>query len=76
MTIDALSRPTIEPRGLSRSQAASYIGVSGTKFDELVGQGLMPQPKPIGRRRVWDRFALDASFAALPDAGEPNPWDT
>lgn len=32
----------VMPRGLSRVQAAEYIGVSRTKFDELVGDGHMP----------------------------------
>lgn len=59
---------SLAPRGLSREQAAAYIGVSSTKFVQLVSDELMPQPKIIGTRRVWDRLALDAAFSALPDA--------
>jgi predicted DNA-binding transcriptional regulator AlpA len=52
--------------------AATYIGVSPTLFDEMVNDGRMPKPKLINSRTVWDRFALDDAFAALPsdeDAG-------
>lgn len=59
--------PTLAPRGLSRLEAASYVGIGATKFDELVRDGRMPGPKVIDGRRVWDRVALDTAFAALPD---------
>jgi excisionase family DNA binding protein len=69
-----LPRPV--PLGLSREEAAEYIGVSPAKLDAMVKDGRMPKPKHIDRRRVWDRTMLDAAFAALPDEGEPadNPW--
>lgn len=64
------------PRGLNRVQAAAYVGVSPSLFDEMVGDGRMPGPKHINARRVWDRTALDGAFTALPDSeGGPNPWD-
>jgi predicted DNA-binding transcriptional regulator AlpA len=67
--------PSLAPRGLSRVQAAAYIGVSPSLFDEMVKDGRMPKPKRINGRVVWDRLQLDAAFAELPDAGEPNdPW--
>src|SRR5262245_10304073 len=53
-------------RGLSRDEAARYVGVGPTKFDEMVSQHLLPGPKRIGRRTVWDRVALDIAFSALP----------
>lgn len=73
---DALP-PTLPPRGLSREAAASYVGISATKFDEMVFDGRMPQPKRIDTRKVWDRSALDAHFDALPggDVVLDNPWD-
>lgn len=58
--------PTLVPRGLSREEAAGYIGVSPVKFDTLVADGRMPPPKQIDRRRIWDRLELDRAFAALP----------
>ena len=63
------------PRGLSRAEAAAYVGVSPTLFDEMVDDGRMPSPKRINSRTVWDRLGLDASFAALPDGADVNPWD-
>jgi predicted DNA-binding transcriptional regulator AlpA len=68
--------PSIPPRGLSRIQAAEYIGVGVTKFDEMVEDGRMPKPKRIDGRVVWDRIKLDAAFAALDDEPAPkNEWD-
>lgn len=57
------------PRGLSRDEAARWIGVGTTKFDELVKDGRMPRPKRIDGRAVWDRYALDAAFSALGEVG-------
>lgn len=70
--------PSLPPRGLNREAAARYIGVSPTKFDEMVGDGRMPQAKRIDTRRVWDRAGLDRAFEALPggDDDPANPWDT
>lgn len=65
------------PRGLSRVEAAAYVGVSLSMFDAMVTDGRMPKPKHINSRRIFDRHALDAAFAALPDGEEadaPNPW--
>jgi excisionase family DNA binding protein len=62
------------PRGLSREEAARYVGVGVTLFDEMVADGRMPKPKVINRRVVWDRLALDAHFTDLPDAAN-NVWD-
>ena len=53
-------------RGLSRVEAAQYIGISPSKFDELVGDGRMPRPRRIDARKVWDTVELDLSFDALP----------
>ncbi|HSH41630.1 MAG TPA: hypothetical protein VK973_05830 [Arenicellales bacterium] len=57
-------------------EAAAYVGVSPTLFDQLVREGRMPGPKRLGARTVWDRRALDLAFAAIPDGGsDGNPWD-
>jgi hypothetical protein len=68
--------PLPQPRGLCREQAAAYVGVSPSKFDELVKDHFMPPPIPIGARRLWDRLALDRAFDALADGGErDSSWD-
>lgn len=67
--------PNLEPLGLSREAAAQFIGVSVSKFDQMVEDGRMPGPKRIDGRKVWDRRRLEQAFVALPDEGETNPWD-
>lgn len=71
--------PSLPPRGLSRVEAAEYIGISASLFDLMVDDGRMPKPKLINRRTVWDRLRLDAAFVALPDQDGAddfnNPWD-
>jgi predicted DNA-binding transcriptional regulator AlpA len=67
--------PSLPPRGLSRMEAAGYVGVSAHLFDVMVADGRMPKPKTINSRVVWDRFRLDESFEALPDKDAANPWD-
>lgn len=52
-------------RGLSRQEAARYVGISTTKFDELTSEGQMPQPFRIGSRTIWDLRKLDAAFDLL-----------
>jgi predicted DNA-binding transcriptional regulator AlpA len=67
---------SLAPRGLSREQAAAYVGVSPSLFDTLVKDGRMPPPKRINARTIWDRIQIDAAFAALPSNDQPiNPWD-
>lgn len=64
--------------GLDRLQAAAAIGVSATTFDALVSQKLMPTPRLINSRKVWDVDELRNAFKCLPKDGEPvggrNSW--
>lgn len=73
----AILPPTLAPRGLSRTEAAAYIGVSPTLFDHLVRDRRMPPPKRINARTVWDRKKLDRAFELIPDGDQSdhNPWD-
>ena len=68
---------SLPPRGLSRAEAAAYIGISASLFDLMIKEGRMPPPKRINSRAVWDRIQLDFAFDALPekDASLRNPWD-
>jgi predicted DNA-binding transcriptional regulator AlpA len=63
------------PRGLSREEAARYVGVGVTKFDEMVADRRMPKPKRIDGRVVWDRLKIEAAFSDLPDDHRANPLD-
>lgn len=74
------SAPIAPPtrRGLSRVEAAGYIGISPNKFDKMVLSGEMPGPKRVGSRKIWDVRALDLAFEAHPgedSAPETNDWD-
>jgi predicted DNA-binding transcriptional regulator AlpA len=70
-------------RGRCREEAASFVGVSPTKFDEMVADGRMPEPRVIDNRVVWDVYELDEHFDRLPrrgrgkrtgNNGETNRW--
>lgn len=71
MRADALPA-SLPPRGLSRPEAAAYVGVSPTTFDRMVADGAMPPAIRYRRRRIWDRAALDRAFGLL--AGEAAPY--
>jgi excisionase family DNA binding protein len=62
------------PRGLSRDEAARYVGVGATKFDEMVADGRMPRPKRVDGRVIWDRLRIEAAFSDLPE-DNANPLD-
>jgi len=60
--VDAVVRaqaPSLR-RGLSRIEAAGYVGVSPSLFDLMVQDGRMPGPKLINTRTVWDVSPLTA----------------
>lgn len=69
---DAIAYP---PRGLSREEAARYVGVGTTKFDEMIADRRMPKPRQIDGRTVWDRVELDMAFSDLPHQGQRNFFD-
>ena len=66
---------SLPPRGLSRVQAAAYVGVGATLFDEMVKDRRMPAPKRINGRTIWDRLEVEEAFVALPSDEDANPWD-
>lgn len=65
----------MNPRGLSRSCAAEYVGCSLRKFDQMILDGLMPAPRLIGTKKIWDRVELDEAFEELPRELEQGKWD-
>ena len=43
---------TLSRRGVRRDEAATYVGISPSKFDQLVKDGRMPRPKRVDRMAV------------------------
>ncbi len=73
----------LAPIGLSREQAAAFIGIGATLFDRLITDGRMPDARLIDGRLVWDVAEVAAAFRSLPHRsvavdgkqGTVNPWD-
>jgi hypothetical protein len=66
-----------EPRGLSRIDAAAYVGVGTTLFDQLVAAGKIPRPFRLEGRVLFDRRRLDAAIDDMQDDLTPasDVWD-
>jgi hypothetical protein len=71
----ALDRP-IPRRGLSRVEAAAYIGISPSKFDELRKANRIAPPKVLDGRLIFTTERLDEFLDALPDENQTdnNEW--
>jgi hypothetical protein len=70
----SVARP-VPRRGLSRIEAAMYIGISPSKFDELRKDGRVGPARLIDGRKVWDVRDLDLAFEALPtESSETEDW--
>ncbi len=53
------------PRGLPLEEAAHYVGLSPNTFTEGVKSRRLPEPLRFGRRRIWDKKALDQALDHL-----------
>ena len=73
VAIDGQKRVLAVKRGFSRIEAAEYVGIGTTKFDQLVAEGKLPKAKLIGSRKVWDVRELDPAFEEL--GARDNSWD-
>jgi hypothetical protein len=60
----------IPRRGLSRVEAALYLGISPSKFDELRKSGRIGPPKILDGRKLYAVEMLDDFFDALPAEGD------
>lgn len=60
-------------RGFSRIEAATFVGISPTKFDALVKDGRMPKAKKVDGRKIWDICELNPAFDHLGDID--TSWD-
>lgn len=62
--------------GLPEAEAAVAVGISPTKFRELVAAGTMPQARVVGGKLVYDVDELRLAFKALPHKGGEVEVDT
>lgn len=62
--------------GLGAPDAAAAIGISVTKFRELVDARRMPKPRKLDGRLLWDAEELRDAFRALPHDGGDDEVDT
>lgn len=60
---------SVPRRGLRKDEAAAYIGVSPSKFDQLVNEKKMPSPFKIDGCVIWDIRTLDAAFDEISGLG-------
>ena len=64
------------PRGMRKPEAARYMGISMTKFNQMVNDGRAPKPRKIDGAIIWDRVELDIAFSDLPYKKPENILDT
>jgi hypothetical protein len=62
--------------GLPEAEAAVAIGVSQTKFRELVAAGTMPPARVVGGKLVYDVDELRLALKAIPHQGGDAEVDT
>lgn len=58
-------------RGLSREEAAMYLGIGAGLFDKMRSRGQIEPPRLIQGRKLWDIRDLDMAFDALPREDAP-----
>jgi excisionase family DNA binding protein len=59
-----------DPIGLSAEEAAAYLGVSATTFLAAVEKRLLPGPRELLGRVIWDADELRGAFRRLPQRGK------
>jgi hypothetical protein len=69
-----IERP-IPRRGLSRVEAAMYLGISPSKFDELHKSGRIGPAKVLDGRKLYAVEMLDEFFDTLPAEGDDTAGD-
>jgi hypothetical protein len=68
------SRP-VPRRGLTRTEAAMYLGLSSSKFDELRKANRIAPPKILDGRLIFMVERLDEFLDTLPDENQPDNDD-
>jgi hypothetical protein len=61
---------SLPPIGATLDVAAAFVSVSPAKFTDLVNRGLMPKPKRVDRRLIWDLEEVKVKFKALPSEAD------
>jgi hypothetical protein len=71
------TRPVVR-RGLSRLEAATYLGISPSKFDELRKTNRIGPPKVLDGRLIFTVERLDEFLDSLPDENQTSndDWTT
>lgn len=71
-----------DPIALGHDEAAAFLGISPTLFLRAVDDGLMPQPRRMFGRMLWDADEITTAFRRLPrkegfgqDAVAGDVWD-
>lgn len=59
-----------EPVALSVAEASAFLGVSENTFRDAVDKGLLPPPRELLGRVLWDAEELHTAFRGLPRRGE------
>lgn len=70
--------PGIVPFAVEIRAAAALIGIGEGTFRDMVADGRMPEPRPIGSRVLWDTEEVRAAWRAIPKRGQSakaNTWD-
>jgi hypothetical protein len=78
MTVKAPSPSQSRPvprRGLSRTEAAMYLGISPSKFDELRKANRVAPPKVLDGRLIFTVERLDEFLDALPEESQIDSED-
>jgi hypothetical protein len=68
---DLLSAPKL---GYRAPEAADYLGLSESKFHDLIRQKRIPQGDLIDRCRVWRVDTLRDTYLRLTGSATGNPW--
>jgi hypothetical protein len=69
----------LPPIGLTLDEVVAFVGISPNKYKELERRKLMPGPRMIDGRRVYDRELAHAAFKRLPikdeDHNASSTWE-
>lgn len=68
---------SVAPIAVNARGAAYLLNLSAGTFQKLVEGGVMPKPRRIGTRVLWDLEEVRAAFRSIPQDGQDdgrNSW--